>query len=240
MQTSARPMTKLEREALESMFDSLPGGARRGSVILLNWSLNWLGTMVLFVLGWLLAAKLLRSFSDLEIGWADRTIATAILTGGALVCAALATLYSARWARGWTDRRGALRQDLAAGRVSVEDYRFTAAFVLQEPEHGGLVYLLRTDDDGVFVHYDTGSQRTGDEGENSRSDSLVPREHLRIIRAPGSGLVIESEFSGDTLDAGAPRPLRAPPGEWPEDMALCDVPWDIVLSRFAARRAAGA
>jgi len=117
--------------------------------------------------------------------------------------------------------------------VAIEELLvFTAAKRFQEPEHGGLIYFLRTNDGRVFVLFDHESQDLGVQGENPLSSEFRPRVEFRITRAPQSGHVLSSTFSGPPLHLESPLDLTIPPKQWPETEEFCEIPWDDLEVRL--------
>jgi hypothetical protein len=138
------------------------------------------------------------------------------------------------WFRFRALRRKA-RSDLANGLVDERHYTFVEAKRFQEPEHGGLIYCLRTSDDKVLVLYDAESQDLGVAGKNPLTSSFAVASELRLVRAPQSGLTLTKHFSGTPLSVSTPVEIRLPPGKWPEDEDLWDVGWDELERKLAMR-----
>jgi hypothetical protein len=227
-----RAMSDVEREIFQRTLIRVPSLVTRclGGVYAL---VSWAVVMLIFVCAWAVISWLARVTMRVEIGWSS---VAAIWIGlvGALASAAIATVSSLRWVKAWQNARPELRADIDAGTVVEEIYEFTAAKRFQEPEHGGLIYFLRTRDDKVFVQFDYESQDLGARGGNPLSSAFHPRTKLSIIRGPKSGVVISHGFSGDILDAGAPLELSIGPESWPESDTYCDIPWQELESRLSA------
>ena len=109
--------------------------------------------------------------------------------------------------------------------VLEERYRFVDAKRFQEPEHGGLIYFLRTSDDRVFVLYDYDSQDLGVQGLDPFSSSFRPKRELAIVRTPDSDMVISTEFFGEEFTISETSELRVPPEQWPESETYYDAQW---------------
>jgi hypothetical protein len=127
--------------------------------------------------------------------------------------------------KSWPDSRQPLRDDLEAGLVSEEQLTVLEAKVLQEPEHGGLIYFLRSDDDRVLVLYDRESLDLSMADEDPMGSSFEPQSILTIVRAPQSGFTIDSSFSGENIDIHGPTEMTASPDKWPEDEEYSPIPW---------------
>jgi hypothetical protein len=123
--------------------------------------------------------------------------------------------------------------DLNGGVVVDELYKFVAVKRFQEPEHGGLIYFLRTEDEKVLVLYDAESQSLGAGGEDRLASSLRPRTELVMARAPATRYVLDKRFTGTLMDLAAPIELAVSPKEWPEQDELCEIPWDQLEKRLA-------
>lgn len=152
----------------------------------------------------------------------------------------IVALWRGRTARGRSapgrEMRGGIAADRATGRVQEERHEVLAAKALREPEQGGIILLLHTSDGRVFACYDFDSFL--DAGPDAPEAGLVPRQWMRIVRFPESGIE-EVLFDGAALPTGAPIPLRVEPNDWPVDTAWWDVPWDEIEDWAAeGRRAA--
>src|SRR5947209_8610360 len=178
-----RPMSEPEREfvtrTLNSAATRISRWKRGGENALVFWAVS----MVLFVFTWRFIAWVARATLHIEMGWS--TPAAVWIAGlGALACAFLSVVSSVRWIKRWPDTRPDLRADLKGGQVVEECYEFTAAKRFQEPEHGGLIYFMRTTDDKVLVLYDHESQDLGVQDENPLNSKFQPCTDLLMVRAP--------------------------------------------------------
>ncbi|RPI76187.1 MAG: hypothetical protein EHM45_13690 [Desulfobacteraceae bacterium] len=232
-----RSMTGPEREFLEKAGKS--AGGKWKSVVGMAF-LCWFIPMVLFMLAWTFLAWLARITLGVEIG-KDGPLGGWIPGLGALACGVFAVISVARAFKIRGGIRSDLRADLEDGQVVEESYRFTAAKRFQEPEHGGLIYFLRTTDDKVFVLYDHESQDLGVNSEDPLKSRFEPHAELTLVRAPKSKIVISKQFSGALLDAGAPRDLSIAPDQWPEPEEYCSIKWDNLDKRLnpPAKKARG-
>jgi len=228
-------MSDDEREFLRRTLQSGPTRAQRWVRGALNGVAVWAVCMVLFVLVWSLVAWLVRHSMHVEIGWRSAAAGPAVALGalGSLVTAVSSSL---RWVASWSDYSPLVRADLESGRVIEEYYRLDEAKRFQEPEHGGLIYFLRADDDSVLTFFDYESQDLGARGEDPLQSGFTPRTELIIVRAPRSALLVDEHFAGDPLAVGPPLPLTVGPGEWPESDMACDIPWDELEERLSSQR----
>src|SRR5215475_3116071 len=172
-----RPMTDKERDFLTRRLRGCPTKAKRLRQGIVNAFLMWVFAMLIFVVGWKVMAWIARTTVHAELGW-KRPDALWILPAGALLCATYSIFSTLRWIKDWRDVRPGLRADLESGEVAEEHYEFTAAKRFQEPEHGGLMYFLRTTDDKVFVLFDYESQGLGAEGKDPVSSKFRPHQKL--------------------------------------------------------------
>jgi hypothetical protein len=230
---SQRPATPDELESLEKLIAQAPTSVKRlkrgaGNAIVL-WAASLLAVVVVWlVLGWM-AGKAL----NLSIGL--HSSATVWLVSFATpLCAVFAVLSSIKWGRGWPDYGPQLREDLTQARVTEERYVFAEAKRFQEPEHGGLIYFLRSTENEVFTTYDYESQTLGVDDNEPLQSSYRPQSNMLIVRAPKSGFVLSSKSSGTELSVGTPVELTAGPKEWPEADKVCHIPWEHLEQRLGS------
>ncbi|MCF7222948.1 hypothetical protein [Marilutibacter chinensis] len=219
-----RVMLNGERELLAGMLKH-SSRTRRWKLVFENFFVAWAAFTLGLVVAWLLVAWVLRLFADMRVGLGS-PLAIWIVGLGVPACGALAIVSTLRWARAWPDKRASLEADLANGMVSEEKYRISEVKRFQEPEHGGLVYCLRTAGDHVLVLYDDESLRDRAAEEDPKESSFRPCEELIIVRAPTTGFMIAMHFHGTPLSLPPPLELTAPVDRWPENEAFCSVPWD--------------
>jgi hypothetical protein len=201
------------------------------SLAALNAVLAAVGSLVIAFLLWLSVAWPARVMGGGDIGL-QSPFAPWIVAIGVPLCVAYAAGSAIRWLKEHRNLRPLLEADLARGEVVEESYRFVAAKRFQEPEHGGLLYFLRTADDRAFVVYDSESQDLGVRGQDPLASAIRPRSELTIVRAPNSGIVLDTAFASEPLDAGAPLELEAPPRDWPEADAYSAIPWNDLERRL--------
>jgi hypothetical protein len=230
-QTLLREATVEERAAIESLLVRLPSAATRwkhgaeNAFVLLAASL--LSVVVIWlVIGWALGKAL-----SIDLGLYSS--ASRWVIGLAVpICALYAVTSSVLWTRSLTDHRPLLRDDLASSKVIEERYEFAEAKRFQEPEHGGLIYFLRSASDNVLAVYDHESQTLGLDGQDPLTSRFKPLSMLTLVRAPKSGYVLSSQSSGRPLHVGSPEDLLVDPRDWPEQHERCDIPWDQLEVRL--------
>jgi hypothetical protein len=191
------------------------------------WAVIMLAITVLWLIGGWLAGKILGS------GFGLRSPETVWALGvAAPICAALAVASSVKWVRRWPDPRPLLSADLADSNVVEESYVFAEAKRFQEPEHGGLMYFLKTHAGEVFTVFDYESQTLALEERDPLQSSYRPCANLLLVRAPNSRAVLSTTSSGPELTVGQPMELALAPEKWPEPEALCDIPWEQLEHRL--------
>lgn len=226
-------MTESEREFLTQTLSSAASRIQRRVRAAGNAFVLLAASLLAFVLAWAVVAWVIRRAIGRDYGW-ESPIAMWVVLFGVVVCAFFAVISTARWVASWPDDRGKLSVDLNGGVIFDELYRFVAVKRFQEPEHGGLIYFLRTDDERVLVLYDHESQSLGAQGEDPLASPFRPCTELTMARAPATRYVLNKRFDGSVLDLGTPIELAVSPKEWPEQDELCQIPWDELERRLGA------
>lgn len=230
-QTIRRQATETENAFLEQLLRNAATTGRRWMQGAENALVLWAASLLGLILLWLALAWIGRKFLALEFGL--RSDAAVWVFGvGIPACTVYAVISSVGWIRGWQDYRPLLRADIDERKVDEEHYIFTEAKRFQEPEHGGLIYFLRTSEDKVMTLFDHESQDFGVQDADPLKSSFVPGENLVMVRAPRTRFVISQTFSGPSLDAGDPIELTADPKDWPETETYCDIPWTELRARL--------
>jgi hypothetical protein len=232
-QVVQRVATSAELAFLEKTLRDATTNVRRwkqgGENALVLWAVSLLGLVVI----WLAFAWVVRKLFFFDVGL-HSAAAVWVLGIGTPICAVYAGISSTRWVRSWKDYRPLLQADIAAGQVTEEHYGFTSAKRFQEPEHGGLIYFLRTTEDKVLTLFDHESQDLGAQGGDPLKSSFVPRSELVMVRAPKTGLVIDKTFAGALLEAGEPVELSVGPKHWPESESCVNIAWSELESRLGS------
>jgi hypothetical protein len=210
-----REMTDKEQQFLADLLQRSPSNVKRWMEGAQNALVLWAAGLLGLVLLWLLLAWLIKLIVHVDFGLKSQ-YAIWIVSFFAAICGTYAIYSSVKWVKGWPDPRPALRLDIDERKVIDERYRVTAAKRFQEPEHGGLIYFLRMDDDRVLVLYDYESVEREMDGKDALSSTFKPRSELHIVRAPNTKYFIEQEFSGEALPLSEPLELAVPPDQWPE------------------------
>ena len=207
----------------------------------------WLGAAENAVLTWAVLTLLLV-FLLMAVGWVGRTFFDPnfdtrfgfkslaflwVLGSGSVLFFAYGIVLSVKQLKNQLKYARDLRQDLRAGVVREQRIRFVEAKRFQEPEHGGLIYAFRTDDDKVFVVYDEESQNLGVNSENPLDSPFQACAELLLTTSPNANYQFERTFSGNPLDAGEPREMSLNPNLWPESDEFCDVAWDKLDTKWS-------
>jgi hypothetical protein len=201
-------------------------GAQNALVL---WAVSLLGFLVM----WLCTAWLARRLAGIDLGL-HSAVAPWVLGIATLLCAAYAIGSSVLWVRRWKDHRPSLLSDLAGAQVSEEHYAFDAVQRFQEPEHGGLIYFLRTAGGRVLTLHDHDSAGRGAQEGDPLASSFKPMSRLVMVRAPRTGWIISSTFYGEPLEAGQPIELTVSPERWPKTDEYCSIPWAELQSTLGA------
>src|SRR5581483_4199250 len=142
--TTERAITDNERRFLQQFFKGTPTWWTRLTRGSENALVLWALCMAAFLPAWGVVAWVARRTMHIELGWKSEYVGEALVFG-VLISALIAAVASTRWIQSWRDYRPLFHADLESGRVVEEHYRFREAKRFQEPEHGGLIYFLRTD-----------------------------------------------------------------------------------------------
>ncbi len=226
-------MTDKELQFLVDLLKRSPSNFKRWMEGAQNALVMWAISLLGFVLIWLLLAWLINLIVKQEFGLKSQ-YAIWIVSILVPICGLYAIYSSVKWVKDWPDRRPALRRDIDGHKVIDENYKVAEAKRFQEPEHGGLMYFLRMDDDRVMVLYDHESVELEMEGKDALNSSFKPCRELHIVRAPNTEYFIKQEFSGERVPLSDPIELTAPPDQWPEQEAWCEIPWHELENRLSA------
>jgi hypothetical protein len=141
--------------------------------------------------------------------------------GGSLIGGiGLAVHGKVREMRGRAQIHRSLRGDV----VHATTYDIVAVKRYREPEHGGLVYLLRTDDGQVLSVFDSESQRLGVDDEDPQTSSFRPKARVELVETLDRRCFIHENWSGADLPVPDALPLN--PSRWPEHGEIVKVAWE--------------
>jgi hypothetical protein len=208
IETTQRPASPSEREALSNIARSATSGAGivRAAVI---------GFILGFVAG--MAAVALFGL--------ERRFREPIATGCGLLLGALLVQRARR-----DHARGSVHhEELAAGEVEVTRYLARSAIRVEEFEdEGSAWYLLLQDGRVLFL--------MGQYLYDAEEEGRFPCTTFTIVRTPRTRLVLDLECSGETFQSAAER-SHFTEGEFnaqavPDDGAVLDVDFDTLLARF--------
>jgi len=225
-----RPISDEERELLGQYLGGDEAELRRA--MLLGYLITWVASAGVLIVLWQMVAWLVRVALGAEFGWdysgADFIVGAIVLTTGVTT-----GMHGVRGLRARAQHAPAAAQDRQTGHVIEESLEIIAAKRFQEQEHGGLIYFFKTNDDRIYVIYDTESQDLGVDGKNPLDSSFRPMSQLTIARTPAAEIVVSTTFSGIELPLPEVGDLLIDPLEWPDPDAFCDIPWDELETRLA-------
>lgn len=229
-----RNQTASEKEWLENLLSNLPTTGRRTKEALENFFVLLALMTLLGVLAWAGTAWLVKKITDFDFGWSSEyAIAVALVV---LAASTIFAMFSTtRWMKTWPDSRQPVRDDLHSGIVLEEQLRLVEAKLLQEPEHGGLIYFLRADDGRTYVYFDQESIELAMAEEDPTGSSFEPLSIVTIVKAPKSKFTIDVSFGGDNIDIYGPTEITASPKKWPENEEFSSIPWDRIEAELCSQ-----
>ncbi|ALN61781.1 hypothetical protein GLA29479_897 [Lysobacter antibioticus] len=227
----SRPMTQAEFGELAWSSDAGPAPVKTafGNWLVATAALSLLMALLSMGAGWL--ARTLFGVG----AWVDEYASFAVLAGAAAIalgCAVHAWRQARRLGRLRAASRAAYRADMQAGTVNEESYEFSECKPLAEPEHGGLVYLLKIDAGRCLAVYDYDSMRIAMDDGDPSSSPMTPSRCATLRRAPVSGYVFSLEFFGAAFGKAVQGELPAEVGNWPEHGEVWAVPWNDIERRL--------
>jgi hypothetical protein len=228
--TTTRRASDSERSALEAELNSARGNQRENLGLLVGPSLTF---ALIFGLLWAILYGVGWRFFAVDLGL-HSAAAPWILAVGALTLVAIigpAIMNDLKYSKSATS---ALQADLALGTVEEMTIHVVEAIRMQEPEHEGFLFFLRTVDGRVYVQFDYESQDLGVDGKDPETSSYQPREMLNVVRTRHQGRVLASTFSGQPVPIAQKVNLASKRKHWPNPDSFCDVPWDRLLATYAA------
>ena len=127
-----------------------------------------------------------------------------------------------------------IQAELDHNEVEEEVVTVDAVKCFQEPEHFGLIYLLRLTDGRIWVRYDYDSFGYEEYGESIQTDFVIPDSfsmvHFKFVDA------IRYEFGQVQMPKPTPKPINLGPEDWPEDETWLDIPWGEIDTQYADHR----
>jgi hypothetical protein len=232
---ATRPFTKAEELELKRIRDAVPKAFGQTMVTLASSFLLWAASLIALIAIWLIVAAIAKTILGTSFGWRS-PYRFNIVTWIAIACAVYSVIYHWRWINGLKKPTPAIQADLMSGVAAEEHYIFSEAMRLQEQEHGGLFYFLKSTTGQAYVVFDHESQELGMQDLSPLDSSFAPCTNLHIVRSPASRFVLSSKFSGPELPLSAPEELLAEPSAWPEQDEYCTVPWAHITSHFGKRK----
>lgn len=230
-------MTQDERSRLELI---VPGA--RPPTRLHDWLPQWLmtGAVATCVLLALTAVTTLivRDWSGMA-GWGADYLPFAILA-----CPLLAAAYASActWIFARESRENLRRAfepyriDAQAALVREERYVLLDCRAVHEPEEGGRIYLLRTQDSRCLVVFDIESFDLAERGGDPARSLLRPAREAVVRWAPASDMLLKLEFHGEAFPHGPAEHLDYPLPYWTDNGKLWKSDWDEVERRLSQSR----
>lgn len=234
-ETKERAASQSELDFMRTILQSSPSRTKRLKQSLENTIIVWAATMLTFMLLWFLFAIVVEKLLNIACGWKS-PYAWSIALIGAVISATVALSSTTRWLKTVRDFSAPLQNDIEQKLVLEEHYVFTEAKRFQEPEHGGLIYFMLTEQSKVLVLYDEESQNLGAQGEDPLLSNFKVHTKLILVRAPNTRYVISKNFFGTKLEVGEPIELSIAPNSWPDSDEYCSISWEDLESRLCVRR----
>lgn len=209
-------MVPRANELIESTDDSpdqMPAHIR-------EWRWEWLKSSAA-VTGFLLVLLIIsvlsiRSGSDLggwvAVYWPYLLAACPLL--GTVYASVNAWTFARQWRAIKRGMLGAFQVDAQAGVVREERYALRDCRAVHEPEEGGRLYLLRTDDSRCLVVFDSQSFDLAHSGGDPAQSPLRPAREAIVRWAPVSGILLNLEFSGPPFPHGPAERVSGPLPDW--------------------------
>lgn len=196
------------------------------------WSFFLGSWLALFLLFWVVSALITgvgHLFDNAAVNWINLA-APYGLPGSAV--GALAVVLRSEYAQrsGWAQ----YRRSFAADQVHVTTFNFVDVKRYQEEEHGGLQYLLLTDDGNVLSWFDGESEDLGADDKEPLDSSFRPKNRLELVRTMDRARIVTEVWSGAELPSPDPLPLNA--SRWPEHGEIVTVAWNQCDSHFGKQR----
>jgi len=225
-----RAMTSSERKQLESIPESIWQILREEVALYFG---PWVGVVLAFIFLWGLLSWIGRVLLDTKFGM-DSNWAPTIWTWGIAFCTCWLAYYLIREIYTKRNSYQSIAADLQANKVSVYQLELIDVKRFQEPEHGGLIYFLLTDEHKVFVLFDYESQDLGVDRLNPLNSAFQPCSRLTIVKAPVSEITLSQQFSSSPLELSPPGELKVKPDLWPAFNEYCEIPWAELEKTYAA------
>lgn len=226
-----REITDKERNQLVGELENLPGKMMRLKEGIQNLVVLWALSLLLYLVFWIGLAWLFDKLFNLQFGMGSSYDIWVVLFG-ALTSFIYAIYSTIKWIRSWEDLGAFLKADLDNGKVEELNISILESKCFQEPEHGGLIYFLRTSDEKVLTVYDHESQDLGVNGDDPENSQFKVKERLHLVKAPLSKITLLRSFSGKELDSGDILDLSVSPDKWPDQDSWCPVKWEDLESYY--------
>lgn len=232
-QTTMVAMTQDERRRLEMIVPTADSPAQLPAHIR-QWRKEWLKSSAA-VTGFLLTLLAISVLSMRRGSALADWVAVYwpyVLAACPLLGMAYASVNAWSFARQWRALRhrmlGAFQVDAQAGRVREERYALRECRAVHEPEQGGRIYLLRTDDARCLVVFDSHSFDLAQSGGDPAHSPLRPAREAVLRWAPVSGMLLNLEFRGQPFPHGPAERVNGSLPDWASHGYLWESGWDEV------------
>jgi len=236
MTTTTRPLNDDDRAFLKNGIQfSTQGSGPIEMVLMIIWYAI-LTTIGLWIV-WISLIWVLRFVPAMAL-WASTTNTKDDVWFIACIAAVCALAYGVWYrTRVRTDGQTLLDQiqaELDHNEVEEEVVTVDAVKCFQEPEHFGLIYLLRLTDGRIRVCYDYDSFEYEGYGESIQTGFVIPHSfsmvHFKFVDA------IRYEFGQTEIPKPTPKPINLDPEDWPEDETWLDISWGEIDAQYADHR----
>lgn len=185
-----------------------------------HWRRQWLKSCAavtgFFLVVLTISVLSLRSGSALA-GWVAAYwpyLLAACLLLGMVYASVNAWTFARQWRAIKRSTLGAFQIDARAGVVREERHALRDCRAVHEPEKGGRIYLLRTEDSRCLVVFDSQSFDLAHSGGDPAQSPLRPAREAILRWAPVSGLLLNLEFRGPMFPHGPAERVRGALPDW--------------------------
>ena len=184
----------------------------------------------IFIIIWLIVAKIFNLFTNFEFGW--NTEHKGFILVGIIITSFFYSFF--KIIINFINLKPSkkiikeIKKDLEKNKIYKTSYEIKNIKVFKEPEHGGYIYYLLTTKNEIIVVYDSESQDLSMEGKNPKNSSYKPRRFFEIFKTKYSKLLIKDYFKGEILNFPEPEIMKEDPKNWPEHGSIIMSNWDDI------------
>ena len=224
-----RSITSDEKTSLENAQTISSPNIREELSMLLSVFISF---MIIVVLLWFILALLGSAIFDLQFGLNSRyspwILSILILIGVGLCGSEL--FRQMKWKK---NKSYEIEQDIENEEVEELQLEILDSKCLQEIEHGGVFYFLRTREGRIFVMFDYDSPGIVADGRNPFDSEFKPLNNLHITRTLKSKIILNQRFLGEPVKITSIGDMMAEPSDWPEAEEFCSIRWDEIEEKYA-------